>query len=110
MPTLATLALAIVVSAAGQPNYTPAQAFTSIRPHALVPHALVAHRAVKQECESTCLDYCQTRGADMVDVCSCNFGMGDECACLCSDDEGSHHCGDFPGCVSAQPTALARRR
>ena len=53
------------------------------------------------ECISTCLDICQTVGADLEDACRCQWGDAPpECACLCSTDPGSHACGDFPGCVS----------
>ena len=68
---------------------------------AVLVAAFVARPSPSQlECTSTCLDYCQTQGADLADSCSCNFGQGAECACLCSNDPGSHDCGDFDGCES----------
>ena len=54
----------------------------------------------QMECTSTCLDYCQTTGSDMSDSCSCNFGQGAECACICSSDPGPQTCDAFDGCES----------
>lgn len=59
----------------------------------------VAVRAAA-ECYGTCLDICQTSGADLVNACACNWGGGAECGCLCSDTQGSHECSDFPGCMT----------
>ena len=66
----------------------------------------------RDECFNTCLDYCQTSGSSVADACSCDFGTGPQCACLCDDDPGSHSCGDFPGCEASNglTRALARVR
>lgn len=56
--------------------------------------------AVRDECYGTCLDICQTTGADLVNACACNWGSGAECGCLCSNTEGTHECSDFPGCAT----------
>lgn len=62
-------------------------------------HATVAPWAAPSECLSTCLDICQTSGADLVNACSCRWGDGPpECACACSNTEGTHECEDFPRC------------
>jgi hypothetical protein len=47
------------------------------------------------DCGSTCLDVCQSMGADLVEGCSCSFG----CGCLCSPGAGAATCEDF-GCTS----------
>lgn len=57
------------------------------------------------ECYGTCLDICQTDGADLVNACACNWGGGSECGCLCSNTEGTHECSDFPGCATVYTVA-----
>ncbi len=47
------------------------------------------------DCGSTCLDICQSMGADLVEGCSCSFG----CGCLCSPGAGAATCADF-GCTA----------
>lgn len=61
--------------------------------------ARVFANTAADECAGTCLDICQTDGADLVNACSCQWGDGPPvCACACSNTEGTHDCEDFPGC------------
>ena len=62
--------------------------------------------AAAGECASTCLDICQTDGADLVNACLCQWGDGPpQCACACSNTEGTHECEDFPGCETVYNNA-----
>lgn len=60
---------------------------------------------MRDDCESTCLDVCQTEGDDLVQACSCDFG----CGCLCASFANGNTCSDFPGCARASGLTAAQR-